>query len=250
MNTPPPDIETASCGYAGRFAGAVGEYFLATQAAAVAQLLGTTRSVDSILEVGGGHAQLAPLLSRSCLHYCVQGSVPSCAERLRETGALQNPTTSFITSSLNHLPFPDRSIDLVVAFRLFAHVEDLQAFVAEIARVARRYLIFDYASLSALNRLTPLLFSVKKRVEGNTRPYFCQRASEIEHMLRCADFIPLKVHKQFFFPMGLHRAIKQVFLSQLAEQSAQAIHLTPVFGSPVIVLAERVGAAPSQRSAV
>ena len=62
-NTLTPDVETASDGYARRFAGPVGTYFLARQAAAVARLLSDSDAPGRrALDVGGGHGQLTPLL--------------------------------------------------------------------------------------------------------------------------------------------------------------------------------------------
>ena len=43
-NTIAPDVETSGAGYQGRFAGAVGHYFLETQAAGVRRLLGCGES--------------------------------------------------------------------------------------------------------------------------------------------------------------------------------------------------------------
>lgn len=58
------DIETASEDYATRFSGAVGEYFLELQLKIVLQFL-EQYSATSLLDVGGGHAQLAvPLVEK------------------------------------------------------------------------------------------------------------------------------------------------------------------------------------------
>ena len=53
-----PDVETASEDYARRFAGEVGRYFLDVQAEIVLEMLASWPQA-SVLEVGGGHAQLA-----------------------------------------------------------------------------------------------------------------------------------------------------------------------------------------------
>ena len=80
-DTTTPDVETASDDYASRFSGATGRYFLAVQERTVSDLLGSP-GPRRILEVGGGHAQLAPGLLAAGHEVWVQGSAASCAKRL------------------------------------------------------------------------------------------------------------------------------------------------------------------------
>ena len=55
------DVETSSEGYARRFAGPVGRYFLKVQEEITLRLLAPWPRAR-VLDVGGGHAQLAPPL--------------------------------------------------------------------------------------------------------------------------------------------------------------------------------------------
>ena len=58
------DIETSSEDYANRFSGEAGRYFLDAQLATVLDLL-KPYATATILDVGGGHAQLAiPLIEK------------------------------------------------------------------------------------------------------------------------------------------------------------------------------------------
>ena len=77
-----PDVETASDGYARRFAGAAGRYLLAAQDAAVRTVLHDWRG-GSVLDVGGGHAQLTPLLRERARDVLVFGSDVRSLERVR-----------------------------------------------------------------------------------------------------------------------------------------------------------------------
>ena len=65
------DIETSSDGYAARFAGPVGEWMLEIQETITVALLPKTPSA-TILDVGGGHGQLATRSgtesANPCLH--------------------------------------------------------------------------------------------------------------------------------------------------------------------------------------
>ena len=60
------DVETSSAAYARRFEGSVGRWFLDVQARTTLELL-RPRPRTSVLEVGGGHAQLTgPLVEAGC----------------------------------------------------------------------------------------------------------------------------------------------------------------------------------------
>ena len=65
MSEPPEDadVETASSGYARRFDSPVGAWMLQTQRDITLELLGDLPKGVSVLDVGGGHGQLAPALA-------------------------------------------------------------------------------------------------------------------------------------------------------------------------------------------
>src|SRR5690349_12021332 len=128
-----PDIETSSEDYARRFAGAVGSYFLDVQAGITLRLLSPWPGAR-VLDVGGGHAQLAPLLVTHGYRVTVAGSEEICRARLDRSMA--PGSFDFQACDLLDLPFPDRSFDAVLAFRLLAHLESWRQQVAELCRVA------------------------------------------------------------------------------------------------------------------
>ena len=75
------DVETSSAAYARRFEGAVGRWFLDVQARVTLELL-RPRAGTSVLDVGGGHAQLTgPLLAAGC-QVTVYGSAEACRDRV------------------------------------------------------------------------------------------------------------------------------------------------------------------------
>lgn len=236
-HTVTPDIESASDEYASRFAGAIGQYFLERQTSLVQKLLGTpAKHRLRILEVGGGHGQLTPLLLRLGHDVWLQGSDPCCFERTKH---LLN-SAHFVASSLSSLPFPEKSFDVVTAFRLLPHISNWSDFLREICRLARTQVIFDYASIAGLNVFTPMMFQVKRRIEGNTRPYFCHYFGQLKRDLKRFGFSEIHVEKQFFFPMGIHRLLNHEKVSRQSEFICQQVGLTSCFGSPGIVSARRV----------
>jgi len=70
-----PDVATSSDDYARRFARPVGEWFLSVQEQACLDLVRPWRG-GSVLDVGGGHAQVAVPLAREGYAVTVLGSTP------------------------------------------------------------------------------------------------------------------------------------------------------------------------------
>src|SRR3954463_13431369 len=77
------DIGTSSEDYARRFTGAVGRWFVETQTRITLELLRALPVGASILDVGGGHAQIAPPLIAAGYEVTIAGSDPICSARLK-----------------------------------------------------------------------------------------------------------------------------------------------------------------------
>lgn len=234
------DIETSSADYARRFTGPTGEWLLRVQSEATLAMLSPYPGA-TILEVGGGHGQLTPHLIESGHAVTVFGSDESCQERIRPWVA--SGQCQFQVGNVLAMPYADNSFDVVISYRFLAHVEQWQAFLSELTRVAKQAVIVDYPTLRSINYITPLLFSLKKGVEGNTRPYTCYSEPEL---LAFARSLGLSVgetpqerrsqrYAQFFWPMVLHRVLKKPQISALLEGSVRGIGLSRLLGSPVIL---------------
>lgn len=232
-----PDIETSSEDYARRFSGAVGEYFLAVQAATVLELLAPWPGAR-VLDVGGGHAQLAPPLVARGFEVTVAASSEVCRERLDR--ALPSGSFAFQVCALDRLPFADRSFDVALAFRLLTHLDGWREQVAELCRVAARAVIVDYPDTRSFNRLYGPLFGWKKAVEGNTRSFLSFAPGEVPAELARHGFGRPMERRQFFVPMVAHRALGRVEISRAAEGASAALGLTRRLGSPVILRMERL----------
>ncbi|HEX6114559.1 MAG TPA: methyltransferase domain-containing protein [Geminicoccaceae bacterium] len=245
-DTTTPDVETASDDYASRFSGATGGYFLAVQERTIVDLLGS-HGPRRILEVGGGHAQLAPGLLEAGHEVWVQGSASSCAKRLAPLFARYPGRLRFVVSSLWSLPFPDRAFDAVIAVRLLAHVEQFELLLGEMARVSDGRVIVDFPPVLSANLWQPLLFGIKRRVEGNTRPFFCYNARQLCSPLRAAGFGRFRLAKQFTLPMVIHRKAASPRFSGAIESACRRAGLTRLLGAPAVLLAERLPDSSSER---
>ncbi len=225
------DIETASADYAERFAGPAGAWMLRVQADIVLGLL-PPPGAQALLDVGGGHGQLAAPLVRAGFRVTVVASAEECRRRIAPL--VDGGQCRFVVGNLVALPFPDRSFDAVLCFRLAPHCAQWPRLIGELCRVARRAVILDYPTGQSLNRLAPRLFGIKKKLEGNTRTFRLFRHAELEEEFRKHGFRAGRRTGQFFLPMVLHRMLKCRPLSAGLEALFRGLGLTRRWGSPVI----------------
>lgn len=225
------DIETSTPEYASRFSGPTGEWLLKVQSDATLAMLEPYPNA-SILEVGGGHGQLTSHLLEAGHSVTVLGSDESCQTQIRPL--VESGKCTFQVGNVLALPYPDNAFDVVISYRFLAHVEQWQAFMSELTRVAERAVIVDYPTLRSVNYITPLLFSLKKGVEKNTRPYTCYNEAELIDYAKSLGLSMGDRTAQFFWPMVVHRMLKKPQVSAPMESSARKLGLSHLFGSPVI----------------
>ena len=230
---PAPDIATSHDDYARRFSGEVGRWFLERQKKIVLELLAPFGTC-TILEVGGGHAQLTQGFVGAGHKVTVQGSDASCAARLRRIYSERD--VPFLLGPLEHMPVGDRAFDVVVTVRTMAHVDDPPAFLAECARVARRAVLFDYPSRRSVNRFADVFFDAKQSIERDTRRYQSFSDRDVAQWMAKAGFRPQRSIRQFFWPMAIHRFHKSEPVAGALEKVPELLGLTGALGSPVLAL--------------
>jgi SAM-dependent methyltransferase len=231
-----PDIETSSEGYARRFGGEVGRYFLEVQTAIALEMLAPYPGAR-VLDVGGGHGQLAvPLVERG-FDVTVIGSSEVCRERLDRL--LPRDQFAFQACDLLRLPFADRSFDVVIAFRLIAHLERWRELVRELCRVAERAVILDYSDTRSFNVLYGPLFFLKKAIEGNTRTFLVFKPGEVAAEMARHGFGHPVTRRELFVPMVVHRAVGRGGFSRGVERVSRLFGLTRTLGSPIVLRVER-----------
>lgn len=231
------DIESSSDDYASRFSGPTGEWMLRVQETIVLGLL-KKRGAAAVLDVGGGHGQLAAPLCREAFRVTVLGSSESC--RTRIAALADSGKCRFVVGNVLDLPFGDACFDSVLCFRLVTHCARWQDLVKELCRVAKYSVILDYPTNQSINRVAPAFFGAKKRIEGNTRTWKLFQHAEIRDEFARHGFAQSSRTGQFFLPMVLHRASKTPRLSAGVEGAFRRLGLSTLWGSPVIAEMERV----------
>jgi 2-polyprenyl-3-methyl-5-hydroxy-6-metoxy-1,4-benzoquinol methylase len=230
------DIESSTDAYADRFRGATGEWMLATQERITLEYIASSDG-STVLDVGGGHGQLARPLCKKGHHVTVLGSDASCRKRIADLA--DNGRCTFVVGDVINLPFEDRSFDTDISFRMLTHCGAWPQLVAELCRVARQAVVVDYPTKQSLNAIAPMLFAAKKNLEGNTRHWRLFRHAEVLSAFEANGFPGMARRGQFFLPMVMHRALRCRGLSNGMERICAALGLTPAWGSPVILKATR-----------
>jgi ubiquinone/menaquinone biosynthesis C-methylase UbiE len=232
------DIESSSDQYASRFQGAVGQWFLTVQTRLTLEVLAGLPAGAKVLDVGGGHAQVAPPLIEAGYRVTVVGSDECCGKRLRpwtSTGRC-----SFDVADLQHLPYPDAAFDAVICYRLIAHSVNWTRLVGELCRVAADRVILDYPAKRSVNIISRRLFDMKRSIEGvTTRRFSLYSREEVCRAFEAAAFHVSAEHPQFLMPMVLYRLARSSYFARAAEWPGRRLGLTRVLGSPVIVRADR-----------
>ena len=226
------DIETSSEDYARRFSGAVGAWFLKIQEDATVRMLSDYPGA-SVLDVGGGHGQLAGALIQRGHRVTVVGSADVCKARLETF--ISEGRCDFKAGNLLALPYPDRAFDVVISYRLLAHVIQWSQLIRELTRVAREAVVIDYPSIRSFNWVAAQFFGLKKRIEGNTRPFACFKEADLVKLCETLGFARVDRYPEFFLPMVIHRLVQQPALSAAAEALFRYLRITSLLGSPVIV---------------
>ncbi len=231
------DLETSSEGYARRFAGPVGQWFLEVQARSTMELLKGLPARSRILDVGGGHAQIAPALVGAGHSVTILGSSAECGAHLEVR--MPSAAYRFEVGDLRALPYPDGAFAAVTCFRLLPHSVDWRRLLSELCRVAQTTVVVDYPSTRSVNQFANRFFTFKRRVERNTRPFELFDPHDIEREFLRHGFEVSAERPQFLFPMVLYRMAGSRWLARIAERPGRWLGLTRYFGSPVVVRADR-----------
>jgi len=237
-NRETPDIDSSTDDYASRFSGVAGSFFLDVQSRVTLDLIAEWPQ-SSVLDVGGGHAQIAPVFAGNGHSVTVLGSDASCSTRLDRCDPALG--IRFVEGDVVRLPFPDQSFDVVTSFRMVPHLDAWELHLKEMLRVCRKGLIFDYPDIRSFNILYRLLFTLKKRFEKNTRTFACFSRKQIRMALG-VRYENVDYRPQFFFPMVVHRKLKSRSLSEGIEAASSGLGLKACFGSQIVVRCRRPSA--------
>lgn len=223
-----------------RFGGPIGRLLAESQEHVLAAFL-EPLSGQSILDVGTGTGRAAIALARRGAH--VTGLDASAemlavaARRARAAGV----NVTFAGGDAHRLEYPDRSFDAVVCLRVLMHTLDWRRSLAELCRVARCRVVFDYPALMSAAALQAAVRRVGSAVGARVEAYRVLSDSAVRAALAENRFRPVDFHRQFVLPIALHKRIGSASVTARIEAALARVGLRRLCGSPVTVVAERCG---------
>jgi ubiquinone/menaquinone biosynthesis C-methylase UbiE len=146
------------------------------------------------------------------------------------------------------LPLEDRSVDAAVCLRVLMHTPDWRLCLAELCRVSRSTLVFDFPSARSAAALQAAARRLAHAAGLATEPYRVMRAAAVRRELAGHGWHVRSEHRQFVLPIALHKAVGRPAFTRALERALARAGLLRAFGSPITIVAERDGRAGSETS--
>jgi SAM-dependent methyltransferase len=221
-----------------RFSGPIGTLLADAQEGVLASFLSPLEG-RTILDVGTGTGRAAIALARRGARVTgVDASETMLTVARRRADEAGLPVT-FVRGDAHGLAQPDRSFDAVVCLRVIMHTPDWRQSLAELCRVARTRVVFDYPALLSAAAVQAgfrrLIAAAGARVEAYR--VFSDRA--VRDALAVHGFRVRDTHRQFVLPIALHKRMGSAAATRRIESALAAAGLLSILGSPVTVVAER-----------
>ncbi len=232
------DPAMASSFDAKRFGGPIGYILLHDQERVLAGFLGDVSGLRVLdMATGTGRAALA-LAKRGALVTGVDASREMLSVA-RARAADAGLSIEFAEGDAHALAFPDGSFDAAVCLRMLMHVPDWRKALAELCRVTRHRLVFDYPAIASAAALQVMWRRAAVTMGRNVEAYRVFRASDVARELDRHGFRITSTHKQFVLPIALHKAVGSAGFTRGLERVLAGAGLLRLAGSPVTIAAER-----------
>ena len=223
-----------------RFGGPIGQLLLDAQERLLVDALAPLDG-RRVLDVGTGTGRAALGLARAG---AVVTGLDASLEMLRVArgrAAAAGAAIEFGLADAHALPVADDSVDAAVCLRVIMHAVDWRRCVAELCRVARRRVVVDFPSRGSLAALESAARRVANALGGSTEAYRVLAARDVAAAFGVHGFRVVLVRRQFVLPIALHKTIGRRGFTKAVERALAAVGLLRLLGSPVTMVAERVG---------
>ncbi|HUF22849.1 MAG TPA: class I SAM-dependent methyltransferase [Vicinamibacterales bacterium] len=221
-----------------RFGGAIGRMLLESQERILTAALEPGPG-KTIADIGTGTGRAALALARTGA--AVVGIDASAemlavaARRASEAGL----TLRWEQGDAHALPLDERSVDAAVCLRVLMHTPDWTRCLAELCRVARSRIVFDFPAAASAAAIQAGARRVAHAAGMKTEPYRVMRAGAVRRELARHGWRVRDEHRQFVLPIALHKLAGSAAFTRRVEGVLAKAGLLRLFGSPVTVVAER-----------
>lgn len=221
-----------------RFSGPIGELVASEQARVLTEFIGEIKD-QSVLDVGTGTGRAAMLMARRGARVTAVDASHQMLSIAQRRAIAENVPVTFAPGDAHQLVFDDRAFDVAISLRVLMHAVDWPRAVAELCRVADRLVILDYPSATSFAAIQAGTRRLTHALGARTEPYRVLSDGAVSRELKKSGFRIRAVHRQFFLPIALHKAIGSRRFSTRLEAVFHRLGLVHLFGTPVTVVAER-----------
>jgi glycosyltransferase involved in cell wall biosynthesis/SAM-dependent methyltransferase/uncharacterized protein YbaR (Trm112 family) len=195
------------------------------------------------LTVCGGSGMDAEYLSRAGAMVVSSDLSLGAATRAKIRSERYGLGLKSIVADLEHLPYADRSVDLVAVHDGLHHLEDPYAGVSEMARVARRWVVITEPARASVTRLAIRLGLALEREDAGNRVIRLE-PSELGAYLEARGFVVLRAERYAMYyshrPGRIFRLLSLPRVYSLVRAGWRAANtLLGPFGNKMVVVAER-----------
>jgi SAM-dependent methyltransferase len=221
-----------------RFGGPIGQLVASDQARVIAAFVGPP-SGRSVLDVGTGTGRAAILMARAGARVTAVDPSEHMLAAARRHAAEEHLAIDFKVGDAHQLQFGTRAFDVVISLRVLMHTASWRGSLAELCRVADKLVIVDYPSAMSFAAFHAVSRRVAYALGAKTEPYRVLSDRAVARQLARHGFRVRAVHRQFFLPIAVHKAIGAPGFSTASRRLFERLGLLRLFGSPVTLVAER-----------
>lgn len=171
-----------------------------TERALLERILARAGAVDSVLDVPSGTGRVSDIIARRARTVFEFDYSLEMVRLLRASREGYSPRLGVAT--VFHLPFRDRTFDLVVSIRLSHHIPDVEGrlwHIEELLRVSRRYvLVTFFDSGSVKNRLREF----RRGIGGRKRSKYTLSRRQVVELAHANGFEPVGLWRLSFLFSG------------------------------------------------
>ena len=197
----------------------------------------------SALVVCGGSGMDAEYLARAGANVATSDLSLGAAKRARDRASNHHLRIQSVVADVEHLPYADQSVDLVSVHDGLHHLDDPYAGLAEMVRVARRWVVVTEPARASVTRLAVRLGLALETEEAGNR---VERMvpSDVAAYLEARGFVVLRGERYAMYyphrPGAVFRFLSRPFVYQGVRVGWRVINaIVGRFGNKMVVVAER-----------
>ena len=205
-----------------RFSGPIGRLIAETQEQVIASFLAPVAG-RTVLDVGTGTGRAAlALAARGARVTGVDASAEMLAVAARRAASAQIDVT-FLRGDAHSLDFPDRSFDAVICLRVLMHTPGWRQSLAELCRVARDRVVFDYPALWSAAALQAVTRRAAHALGARVEAYRVFSDRSVAAALAANGFRISGVHRQFVLPIAFHKQLNSAAFTARLEAALRLL---------------------------